>query len=102
MADRAHLQRQVQDLAAQGKLIESGWVSLRLAALPDDAPAAQLRTMRQIFFAGAQHLYGSIMASLDPGQDATDGDLDRMAKIHAELEAFGDALIRDLPTQGNA
>lgn len=39
MADRKHLQRLERELVDKGKLIEAGWVGLRLAAIPLDAPA---------------------------------------------------------------
>ena len=39
MADRQFLERLTKTLADEGKLIEAGWVSLRLAAIPLDASA---------------------------------------------------------------
>jgi DNA modification methylase len=45
MADRAFLERLSRELTDQGKLIEAGWVSLRLAAIPLDASALQLQEM---------------------------------------------------------
>jgi hypothetical protein len=48
--------------------------------------------MRLAFMAGAQHLFASIMAFLDPGTEETDADLRRMGLIADELEAFGKEL----------
>lgn len=91
MADRAHLERLSRELTDKGMLIEAGFVSLRLAAIPLDAGATQLREMRMAFFAGAQHLFGSIMTIMDEDREPTEADLRRMDLIDAELKKF----IRD-------
>jgi hypothetical protein len=52
-------------LVDEGKIIEAGWISLRLTVIPKDAPEIQLNEMRTVFFAGAQHLFGSILSMLD-------------------------------------
>jgi hypothetical protein len=75
-------------MADEGKLIELGWVSLLLLAVPADAPPVQIREMRNAFMAGAQHLFASITGILDPEDEPTDADLRRMDLIAAELEAF--------------
>ena len=45
---------------------------------------------QKAFFAGAHHLFTSIMNVLDPGPDTepTERDLRRMSQIHAELERY--------------
>lgn len=88
MADPGYLRRLHQELVDKGLLIEAGWVSLRIAAIPDDASKLQLDEMRQAFFAGAQHLFASIMTFLDEGEDPTADDLRRMDLIHDELDKF--------------
>lgn len=88
MADRAHLQRLTKELADKGKLIEAGWVALRLAAIPDRAPEIQLREMRMAYMAGAQHLFSCMMSIMDEDREPTDADMNRMDLIHKELEAF--------------
>jgi hypothetical protein len=101
MADRAYLERLSRELADKGKLIEAGWVGLRLACDLHDAPAIQIQEMRQAFFAGAQHLFSSIMTILDPGAEPTDKDLERFDLIDRELRAFiADFELRHLPTKG--
>jgi hypothetical protein len=87
MSDR-DLEWLTRELTRQGKLIEAGWVSLRLAAVPADAPQNQLDEMRAAFFAGAAHVFSSIMTMLDPGQEPTEADMERMDHIHEELEGF--------------
>jgi len=103
MADKAHLERLTRELVDQGKIIEAGWVSLRLAAIPLDAPADQLEEMRNAFFAGAQHLFLSIMTMLEGGDDPTKNDLSRMELIDLELRAFiNDYTLRKFPSEGSA
>ena len=77
-----------KQLTDRGKLIEAGWVGLRLAAIPVDAPQVQLDEMRIAFFAGAQHLFASIVAMMDPGAEPTEADLARMDQIKDELDSF--------------
>jgi hypothetical protein len=101
MADRAFLERLTKELTDKGKIIEAGWVGLRLAAIPLDAPAIQLEEMRKAFFAGAQHLFGSIMSFLEPGVEPTEKDLERFTLINAELNEFIENFkLRYAKTQG--
>jgi hypothetical protein len=103
VADRAHLERLSRELTDSGKLIEVGFISLRLACIPLDAPAEQLREMRMAFFAGAQHLFGTIMTILEPGDEPTEKDLKRLDLINAELGEFiKDFEMRHTPTKGTA
>ena len=88
MADRAFLERLTKQLADEGRLIEMGWVALRLQCIPDNAPATQLQEMRMAYMAGAQHLFASIMGTLDADEEPTEADMKRMDLIHKELEAF--------------
>jgi hypothetical protein len=76
--------------ADAGQVVELGFASLLLTAYPnwEAMPRDQVDQLRDAFFAGAQHLFGSIMGMLDPGSEATDRDLRRMSLIHHELEAF--------------
>lgn len=89
--DREYLRRFERELVDKGKLIEAGFVGLRLAAIPEDAGKTQLEEMRNAFFAGAQHLFASIMDVLDDDREPTNADLARMGLIQAELDVF----IRD-------
>jgi hypothetical protein len=103
MTDRVFLKRLSRELTDQGKLIESGWIGLRLAVIQPDASELQLKEMRMAFFAGAQHLFSSIMTILEPGAEPTDKDLERLDLIDKELRAFiADFEVRNLPTEGRA
>lgn len=75
-------------LVDRGCLIEAGWQSLRTLSLPADAPPMQLEEMRNAFFAGAHHVFGTMINMLDPDKEPTDNDLRRMSMIHSELTQF--------------
>jgi hypothetical protein len=85
-----------------GKLIEAGWVSLRMMAIPENASKIQLDEMRNAFFAGAQHLFGTIMTVLDPGSEPTDADMRRLDLVHKELDEFIKEFERKIETKGTA
>lgn len=75
-------------LTDQGQLIEAGWRSYELTVLDENARDIQRKETRIAFFAGAQHLFGSIMGILDPGTEPTEKDLVRMNQINDELNNF--------------
>jgi hypothetical protein len=103
MADRKYLEQLSRKLADDGKLIEAGWVSLRIMAVSLNAPPVQLEEMRNAFMAGAQHLFSSMMTILDPGIEETPDDMRRMGLISDELEAFGRELeLRVTRAKGSA
>lgn len=93
----------VNKMAADGRLIEAGWVALRELVIPDNAPDVQVSEMRMAYMAGAQHLFSSIIAMMDPGTEPTDEDIRRMDLIHIELEEFRKELeLRFGPSEGSA
>lgn len=97
------LEKLTRALTDAGKIIEAGWVSLKLSAIDPSAPPDQLSEMRIAFFAGAQHLFGSIMTMLDPGDEPSDKDLRRMDLIDRELKEFIKQFAhRHIPTKGRA
>lgn len=103
MADRAHLQRLERELADKGRLIEAGWIGLRLAAIPDNASSVQLEEMRNAFFAGAQHLFSSIMSIMEAGSEPTEKDLARIGLIDGELREFIEKFeLKHSPAKGSA
>ncbi len=91
-----------KQLADEGKLIEAGWAGLKIAAVSPDAPPLQLQEMRMAFFAGAAHLFQSIMSVMDDGDDATEGDLKKMTLIQSELDCFlAEFSAKHISTKGN-
>lgn len=43
-----------------------------------------------MFYAGAQAILDILLGGLDPEKKVTEGDVDRMAALSAELRAFGE------------
>ena len=74
-------------LIDQGKLIEAGFLIYDKLFLSDVSPAAR-DLARVTFMAGAEHVFASIMSSLDPGDDPTPADLDRLDSIDTELKSW--------------
>jgi hypothetical protein len=95
--NRDLVNRIAADLTDRGRLIETGWLSLRAMAIPKNAPDVQINEMRMAFFAGAQHLYASMMGIMDPGREPTEQDMKRMQLIHEELDAFAKSLATRFP-----
>lgn len=97
------LERLSRELIDKGLLVEAGFVSLRIAAMSPAAPQLQIDEMRLAFFAGAQHVFTSIMTMLDPGEEPTDNDVRRMSLIDNELQAFiREYRLKYLSTEGRA
>jgi len=89
MADRAFLERLERELTDKGLLIEAGWVGYRLAVISPNAPPIQLDECKLAFFAGALHLFHSLMTIMDPGEEPTEADVNKMDLIDKELQKFG-------------
>lgn len=102
-ATQESAQKLSEDLADAGKLVEGGFAGFRMMVIPDDAPPIQVYEMRMAFFAGAQHLFASIMAVMDSDREPTPKDFQRLTLIHEELEAFRkDFELKHLPVDGSA
>ena len=84
-----------------GKLIENGFDALRALAIAKDAPQVQVNEMRLAFMAGAQHVWGSMMAFLESGDEATPTDIRRMQSIQDELDRWEQQIrLRIEPPKG--
>ena len=70
------------------KAIARGWDSYRTTVVPIHASKVQVNETRQAFYAGAAILYETIMRMLDPGEDATEADMQRMVDLQMELDEF--------------
>ena len=78
-----------QELADKGKILEGGWVAMRALILPDFPDmTVQVTEMRKAYFAGAQHLFASIMAVMDSDREPTANDMRIMDSIQKELDEF--------------
>jgi hypothetical protein len=61
--------------------VEEGWQSLLKEALPDNLPETQARAMRWSFYAGATHLFATIIRCQTP---------EHLTAIKNELVAFAE------------
>lgn len=80
----------VRDLTNNGRLIEAGWVELHQYAITKNAPAAWVRELRMVYFAGAHFLFSHILRTMgsDQSDESAGQDLARLNLISAELDAF--------------
>lgn len=88
-----------RELANSGKLVNGGWEVFDRFILPPDAPKIQREEMRKAFFAGAQHVYFCLVASLDSGREPTMDDMKRMELLDAELTEFGKSFAAEIEAQ---
>lgn len=74
----------------RGLIIAMGFAAMVEASYPEwrSMPKQQYDDLRAAFFCGAQHLFGSIMGILDPDQEPTERDMQRMDLIAHELDSF--------------
>lgn len=82
------------ELADKGKVIEGGWMAMKILMVPVQASEEQLEDMRKAFFLGAEHVWTTIFAVLDADENPTDKDMERMSKIHLELTKFKQELTK--------
>lgn len=74
-------------LVDEGLGVEGGFAALCIMeGIKPDNPMVPLA--RHIYFAGAQHIWSTMMTMLDPGPKETKRDMLRMDKIEAELEKY--------------
>lgn len=80
------------------QIILEAWNGYRRKLLdPVGAGPVQIEETRRAFYAGAISLLTAIMMGLDPGAEATDADLGRMAAIERELQRYAADLQRRGP-----
>jgi len=78
----------IRELIDEGRIIEAGFASYKIAVMNPNAGTDQIIETRRAFFAGAQHLFASIMSVLEPGSEPTNNDMHRITQIHEELNRF--------------
>jgi hypothetical protein len=80
--------------------LKEAWASYEAEVLPADAPKIQREECRLAFHAGAAALFGGVMGALDPGQEATDADIDFMTRLQAELLDSSSAVYESRAQRG--
>jgi hypothetical protein len=88
--DKNELVREVtKKLIEEGKLIEAGFAIMKIMTLSNvDVSPGQIRDMRVALFAGAHHVFNSIMSTLDEGAEPSEADMKRIDLIDKELDKF--------------
>jgi hypothetical protein len=81
-------ERVTKELADSGQIIEGGWRAYLILTGMASASDVQISECRKAYYAGAQHLFGSIMATLDSGTEPTEADLKRITLINEELDRW--------------
>lgn len=95
--------RLTRQLADEGRIIAGGLAAHALLFVPAGTSQEHLDAVRFAYMAGAEHLFSSIMATLDPGHEPTDADMDRMDKIHREVMQWrAEMALRVRPADGHA
>jgi hypothetical protein len=89
-----------ENLLREGRLIEAGWIGLQ-ETLPPSSKEWR-NDMRTAFFAGAQHVFESIVAAAR-SKDANDQQHVQLQLIDAELREFIiEHQLRYAPVAGSA
>ena len=91
-------ERTAQKLAAEGRLLESGWSRLRETWPGPETAPEQVALLRVAYFAGAQHTWASVLLLM--GEDSSK-DMERVRQVRAELEAFRTEWSRQAPDAGD-
>ena len=90
-------------LAREGKILEGGWRAFELICVAENMPDVQRSDLRIAYYAGCQHLWASMMGIMDPGEEPTDADMNKMELIDNELKAVAAELkLRLGRSKGNA
>lgn len=92
---REAVDRATKKFVDEGMIVEAGWVGYQMLVVPAGASKTQVTETKKAFFAGAHHLFASIMSILGPGGEVTDKDLDRMTAVSEELEKFAKELVEN-------
>lgn len=96
-------------LADEGLLIKAGFIGYMAACFPDaehQPGPLQAQALQDAFMAGSVHLFASIMVVLDPGDEPTERDFQRLDLINKELNEYREMLEHRVAvrakTEGNA
>jgi hypothetical protein len=85
----AELIKITRELEDEGRQVEAGWQVFRVLTMRHCTSIVELDKAREAFFAGAQHLFASILEGCsEPDADDRTDELKRMDKISAELDRF--------------
>lgn len=86
----------VKASAESGLLVAVGWAAFQMSVRSQSA--AHNRDMMLAFYAGAQHAFVSIVNMMDAEREPTEADLQKMDKLHKELDVFAKAFSEVMTT----
>lgn len=69
-------------------LIGLGWEEYRTRVMPPNASRTQVEETRNGFYAGAFHLFTSIIGNLSDGPNASEADEQMLRDIDSEFKTF--------------
>lgn len=92
------LNQTARGFAESGKLVEAGWQGFAHAF---DAPPDKAGFLHFVFFAGAHHVYSSLIAMLMKDQEVTEADIDLYQKVGKEMHEFGEVLRAAIRRRGH-
>jgi hypothetical protein len=70
--------------------LAAAWAQFDATVFEGSVASASKTQARRGFYAGAQSILDILLAGLDPEKKVTDGDVDRMEALSAELRKFGE------------
>lgn len=70
------------------KKLKRGWDRYLIEVIPPTAGEVQKEESRRAFYAGAVHLFATVMEMMTPGKECTEEDVKNMNSIHDELVDF--------------
>lgn len=74
--------------------LAASWASLEAETFNAETSPLQRREMRRAFYAGALGFFEILISDLDPGDEPTDKDMNKVDNLQAELVRFAEALDR--------
>ena len=70
--------------------LAAAWAAFDAMVFEGSVTSAAKTQARRVFYAGAQAILDILLAELDPENKVTEGVVDRMEALSAELRAFGE------------
>jgi hypothetical protein len=70
--------------------LAAAWAAFDATVFDGSVASASKTQARRVFYAGAQSILDILMAGLEPENEVTEGDVDRMEALSAELRHFGE------------
>lgn len=84
----ALVERLTARLVAEGKLVEAGWAGYLIDVVPPNATPVEIENQRLAFYAGAHHLFESIVTMFGDDVEPSGDDIDKLDSVANELADF--------------